>query len=119
MGKLFEDIQTAMENDRSINDQIEDEIAMNEDADEELNVRLLGQYSAYAEDMEDDGIDPDLGEDTDDDVDDLLNATADEDDGYSMGSDINPEIVSDTVKEDDYDDAIDDDFFDDADDDDM
>ena len=51
MGKLFEDIQTAMENDRSINDQIEDEIAMNEDADEELNVRLLGQYSAYAEDM--------------------------------------------------------------------
>ena len=119
MGKLFEDIQTAMENDRSINDQIADDIAMNEDADEELNVRLLGQYSAYAEDMEDDGIDPDLGEDTDDDVDDLLNATADEDGGYARGSDSNPEIVSDTVKEEDYDDDIDDDFFDDADDDDM
>lgn len=119
MGKLFDNIQTAMENDRSINDQIDDEIAMSEDADEELNVRLLGQYSTYAEDMEDDGIDPDLGEDTDEDIDDVLDATADEDDGNSMGSDKNPEVVSDAVPETEYDDLLDNDDFDDADDDDL
>lgn len=117
MSKLFDDIHEAMENDHSINDEIDSAISMSEDADEELNVRLLGQYSAYAEDMEDDGIDPDLGEDTDDDMDDILNATADEDDGYSMGSDKNPEIISDAVPEDDYDDDLDNDDFDDDDDD--
>lgn len=117
MSKLFDDIHEAMENDRPINDEIDAEIAMSEDADEELNVRLLGQYSTYAEDMEDDGIDPDLGEDTDDDMDELLDATADEDDGYSMGSDKNPEIVSDAIPEDDYDDDLDNDDFDEDEDD--
>lgn len=119
MGKFFDDLQVALENDRSINDQIDDTICMKEDADEEMNVRLLGQYSAYAEDMEDDDIDSDLGEDTDEDIDELLDATADEDDGTSMGSDINPAIISDAVPEDEYDDEVDGDFFDDADDDDL
>lgn len=119
MSKLFEDIQTALENDRSLTEIIDDEISMKEDADEEMNIRLLGQYSTYAEDMEDDGIDPDLGEDTDEDMDDVLDSTADEDDGNSMGTDKNPEIVSDAVPEYEYDDDLDNDDFDDADDDDM
>lgn len=119
MGKLFSDIHSVMENDATVDEHIMDVINIKEDADEELNIRLLGQYSTFAEDMEDDGVDPDLGEDTDDDIDDILNATADEDDGCSMGSDDNPEIVSDAIPEREYDDMVDDDFFDDADDDDM